>query len=43
MKKKNKKCLLRAKKLSRVEYNDIMKKKMEEMREMYGGRGRGRN
>ena len=28
--------------VTRKEYNDIMKKKMEEMREMYGGRGRGR-
>jgi GLPGLI family protein len=28
--------------VTRQEYNDIMKQKMEEMREMYGGRGHGR-
>ncbi len=31
----------KGKEVTRAEYNDIMKKKMEEMREMYGGRGRG--
>ena len=31
----------KGKEVSRLEYNDIMKKKMEEMREMYGGRNRG--
>ncbi len=31
----------KGKEVTRPEYNDIMKKKMEEMREMYGGRGRG--
>lgn len=31
----------KGKEVSRKEYNDIMKNKMEEMREMYGGRGRG--
>ncbi len=29
----------KGKEVSKQEYNDIMKKKMEEMREMYGGRG----
>lgn len=29
--------------VTKQEYNDIMKNKIEEMREMYGGRGRGRN
>jgi GLPGLI family protein len=34
----------KGKEVTRAEYNDIMKNKMEEMREMYGGRGsRGRN
>lgn len=33
----------KGKEVTRAEYNDIMKKKIEEMREMYGGRGRGRN
>lgn len=32
---------VKGKEVTRAEYNDIMKKKMEEMREMYGGRGRG--
>ena len=32
---------VKGKVVTRTEYNDIMKKKMEEMREMYGGRGRG--
>ncbi|MBT8393707.1 MAG: GLPGLI family protein [Bacteroidia bacterium] len=31
----------KGKEVTRKEYNDIMKKKMEEMREMYSGRGRG--
>ncbi|MCF6294321.1 MAG: GLPGLI family protein [Flavobacteriaceae bacterium] len=31
----------KGKEVTKQEYNDIMKKKMEEMREMYGGRGRG--
>ena len=31
----------KGKEVTRQEYNDIMKQKMEEMREMYGGRGRG--
>lgn len=31
----------KGKQVTKVEYNDIMKKKIEEMREMYGGRGRG--
>jgi GLPGLI family protein len=31
----------KGKAVSKKEYNDIMKKKMEEMREMYGGRNRG--
>lgn len=31
----------KGKEVTRKEYNDIMKKKMEEMREMYRGRGRG--
>lgn len=30
----------KGKEVTQEEYNDIMKKKMEEMREMYGGRGR---
>ena len=30
----------KGKKVSQEEYNTIVKKKMEEMREMYGGRGR---
>lgn len=30
----------KGKEVTRKEYNDIMKQKMEEMREMYGGRGR---
>ena len=33
----------KGKEVTRKEYNEIMKKKMEEMREMYGGRGRGRS
>ena len=33
----------KGKEVTRDEYNTIMKEKMEEMREMYGGRGRGRN
>ena len=40
----------KGKEVTKQEYNDIIKKKMEEMREMYGGRnrrgqrgGRGRN
>jgi GLPGLI family protein len=32
----------KGKQVTKQEYNDIMKKKMEEMNEMYGGRGRGR-
>lgn len=32
----------KGKEVTRKEYNDIMKQKMEEMREMYGGRGGGR-
>ncbi len=31
----------KGKEVTKLEYNDIMKKKIEEMREMYGGRGRG--
>ncbi|TYA58014.1 GLPGLI family protein [Formosa maritima] len=31
----------KGKEVTQEEYNDIMKKKIEEMREMYGGRGRG--
>ena len=31
----------KGKEVTRKEYNDIMKKKIEEMREMYGGRNRG--
>ena len=30
----------KGKEVTKLEYNDIMKKKIEEMREMYGGRGR---
>jgi GLPGLI family protein len=33
----------KGKEVTRADYNDIMKKKMEEMREMYGGRGRDRD
>ncbi|RLD29116.1 MAG: GLPGLI family protein [Bacteroidetes bacterium] len=32
----------KGKEVTKQEYNDIMKKKMEEMSEMFGGRGRGR-
>lgn len=32
----------KGKEVTRKEYNDIVKQKMEEMREMYSGRGRGR-
>lgn len=32
----------KGKEVTKQAYNDIMKKKIEEMREMYGGRGRGR-
>ncbi|MBE9490400.1 MAG: GLPGLI family protein [Bacteroidetes bacterium] len=32
----------KGKEVTKQEYNEIMKKKMEEMSEMYGGRGRGR-
>ena len=32
----------KGKEVTRKEYNEIVKKKMEEMREMYGGRNRGR-
>jgi GLPGLI family protein len=32
----------KGKEVTKKEYNDIMKKKMEEMSEMFGGRGRGR-
>ena len=32
----------KGKQVTKQEYNDIMKKKVEEMRQMYGGRGRGR-
>lgn len=31
----------KGKEVTKQEYNDIMKKKIEEMQEMYGGRGRG--
>lgn len=33
----------KGKEVTKAEYNDIMKKKIEEMRDMYGGRGRGRD
>ena len=40
--KKEIKAPSKGKEVTRKEYNDIVKKKMEEMREMYGGRrGRG--